>query len=367
MCVLVLCIILVAGLWPFNPHSSNQVTWLKSRNGLQFGDHSILFSPDPFERPDVQFKKEASTLEIWLQPTRANANRTILTFYNTMTLEKFTLRQYGDALVVQAKRQDHQASLRNTEFDVEHAFKKDLPVFITITSDSEGVEAYLNGSLVMQSASPRLTAKDLSGQLIIGPSPVDNNAWSGRLLGLALYKRALNSADALSSYANWIQSGKHSPAEDKNVLAFYPFDERAGRLVHSHASSGADLTIPESFTVLHKPFLSAPWYDFQISRSYLEDVTINIAGFVPLGFFFYAYFAPRRSNSAFKTSVAVILLGGTISLLIEVLQFYLPTRDSSLKDVVTNTLGTGFGVLFFKILYSEANSSQAPQPLREKT
>jgi VanZ family protein len=39
----------------------------------------------------------------------------------------------------------------------------------------------------------------------------------------------------------------------------------------------------------------------------------------------------------------VVLTGAGISLLIELLQVYLPTRDSSLTDLGNNTLGTYIG------------------------
>ena len=45
---------------------------------------------------------------------------------------------------------------------------------------------------------------------------------------------------------------------------------------------------------------------------------------------------------------AALLLGAGISLFIELLQVYLPTRDSSLTDVITNVLGTYIGARLFQ-------------------
>jgi len=88
-----------------------------------------------------------------------------------------------------------------------------------------------------------------------------------------------------------------------------------------------------------------PWDEFQPSWSYWKNVMINIGGFVPLGFFFCAYLVSvRRMNRAV---LATIVLGGVVSLTIEVLQAFLPTRDSGMTDLITNTLGTVIGTALY--------------------
>lgn len=98
--------------------------------------------------------------------------------------------------------------------------------------------------------------------------------------------------------------------------------------------------------ILHEKFLEPTWEEFSPNRSYWKSVGINIVGFIPLGFFFCAYLTMAGQMS--RPALVTVFIGAAVSLTIEVLQAYLPTRDSGMTDLITNTLGTGLGAMLYR-------------------
>jgi hypothetical protein len=172
-----------------------------------------------------------------------------------------------------------------------------------------------------------------------------DNGWQGQLRGLAIYNRELTPAEVLQHYVDWT-TNQVTKIKNEGPAALYLCNEGIGTVVHSQMNSANDLHIPDRYFVLHAPFLELPWDEFELSWSYCKDVLINIGGFVPLGFFFCSYFSLVRRLD--RTLLATIVLGAVVSCAIEVLQVFLPTRNSGMTDIITNTLGTSFGAILYR-------------------
>ena len=127
--------------------------------------------------------------------------------------------------------------------------------------------------------------------------------------------------------------------------ALYLFNERSGELVHDYSGMGHDLMIPGVFQPMHRTVLGMPDKSIFFSRSNMKDIAINIVGFIPLGFFFTAWLRKAKNLDVWFVYGISLFLGIFLSLGIELAQAYLPTRDSSLLDVISNTIGTAVGIV----------------------
>ncbi len=342
LAMLTLCGILVAGLWPF--HSpKNQVHWLDNENGLRFGDYGTILSSGIFE--SASSDGPSCSLEIWLEPALPRNAGTLVAFYSPFPRRLFSLHQSHTDLALQRDIEDLHHREQFAGMFANGVFRKKR-LFVTVTSDGLNTAVYIDGHLVTRSLGFRLSIEDLAGELIIANSPFQNNSWSGRLRGLAIYRSELDAAQVTQHYEDWTQKGKPTVAQNESALALYLFDEHSGTILHNQVRSGVDLYIPERYLVLDQTLLEPPWKEFHGQWSYLKDVVINIAGFVPLGAFFHAYFSSARRMS--WAGVATVISGSVVSLTIEVLQAHLPTRNSGVTDVITNTLGTCIGVVFYR-------------------
>jgi hypothetical protein len=337
----VLCAILIAALWPFHA-PKNEVSWLSDRDGLLFGDYGSILSSSEFKTTGLE--EGPCSLEIWLEPAATFDSNEIVAFSTPQNPVQFAVAQSSDDLFVLRSFPGAQHHLRKTaHIGIDHAFRKGNKLLITVTSGPKGTTVYLNGAIVKTSQQFAFTGKDFTGVLVIANSPVQNNTWSGRLGGLGIFDRELTAAQVLQDYDAWTKNQGVELVGREGTRALYLFNEHAGRVVRNQVPSEPDLFIPENYFVLHQKFLEPFWAEFEPNWTFAQNVILNIVAFIPLGFFVCAYLS--MGGRLKRPVLLAIILGGAVSLTIEVLQAYLPTRDSGTADLITNTLGTAVGAM----------------------
>jgi VanZ family protein len=282
-----------------------------------------------------------------LQPAQVDRSSTILAFYRAGQRESFSLYQSHDGLALQAELKSALRKYNPAKLAfLPGIFRRCNPLFIAITSGPAGTAVYLDGGPPQRFPGFRPSAPAFTGRLVLANSPLQSDSWSGIWHGLAIYDRELTPAQVRRHYTSWTSRGRPDLHDDEQASAVFLFDRPApedARVIPNQVPSGVSLQIPKTYSILDEKFLEPPWSEFARRWSYAKDLLINIAGFIPLGFFFFLYFSSVRHLG--RAGVVTVLLGAAASLTIEVLQSFLPTRNSGTTDLFTNTLGTYLGVV----------------------
>jgi VanZ family protein len=330
----------VAGLLPFQ-RPRNEVTWLVIQNGLHFGHMGTILSNGTLQ-VDSANDETTCSLEMWVKSDPTKGTRTILAFATNENPLQLSVLEYQRALIL--KRVARGIDPNDATIGIDNVFGQIEPIFLTITSGTEKTSIYVDGHLAETFPRFRL-GNSCTGQLVIGTSTVETDAWSGDFRGLAVYQSELTPTEVLRHYKTWTVRGRPAITESETAAAVFLLDEHAGNLVHNAVHPGIDLIIPKRFSLWHQNFLEPFWKEFRPTRSYWIDVLINIAGFIPFGFIFCAYWSYAQPIK--HPALATVLLGFAVSFTIETVQAHLPTRSSSSTDVITNTLGTILGVRLY--------------------
>jgi len=106
--------------------------------------------------------------------------------------------------------------------------------------------------------------------------------------------------------------------------------------------------LPPTFPVLDKSTLSLSDDDLAFDGHVVLDAARNVLAFLAFGYCAAAYLAVAAARPRALRYLVPILAGVSLSLAIELTQAYLPGRDSSLLDLICNTVGTVGGVLLHR-------------------
>jgi hypothetical protein len=137
-------------------------------------------------------------------------------------------------------------------------------------------------------------------------------------------------------------------APPEGLIASFAFDKTRGKLIPDLSGNENSVTVPERITTTHN-ILAWPDWDVQKRAALTKDMIVNVLGFVPLGFLFAVWLEQITRWRRWSSYLFAILLGGLISLGMEVTQAYIPARDSSLIDVLCNITGAILGVTGFHL------------------
>ena len=344
----------VVGLWPFDFRPPNHVRWLANRAGLQFEPGGVAYDPDvlPAQNSSNAAGQSANfTVELWVEAGGAPATDVfhLLTIHNRSLPSDFILCQWQNEILLRAAIQNPRPHKIN-EVGVDNALPPGQAHFIAVRGNENGTDFFLDGQPAGHFPQFVLTTNALAGQLILGNGSSGKNPWTGKWLGLAIFNRALATAEIASHQARWTQGRALQLTNDSSVAALYLFDEGGGQHAKDSSAHHHALAIPDYFHPVHKEFLIPPWKDLSYDHPDYQDIAVNISGFLPFGFCFFLHLNFRKKNQPAANILRAVFAGAAISLAIEITQAWLPGRDSSATDVLANVLGAWLGAVLARAM-----------------
>ena len=358
--LIIALVLLTAGLWPFKFKFANNAHRLRDSNGIMLMRNNLIMEQNiPSHRGLLSHGNggSKSTIEITLKPSPATRIwlSNILCFYDDKDPEIFMMAKWKSDLILRRRVQRPSGDYAYHEAGVPDALVTDRTVFITVVLDTPGTTVYSDGRKA--SFFPRYTLNpmknDLSGaRLIVGNDPRIRVPWEGEVQGLAVYRSALHPGEISRNHRNWKDHDYKSLSRHKDIIALYPMNEGSGRIISNIISGRNNLIIPEHLRAIKKLVLLKPWANNWREMKYYSDIMLNISGFIPLGFFLPALFMAYGVKKRYLIYVIPILTGSFLSLTIELIQAWMPARNSSLTDLICNILGTILGVVIFNKIYN---------------
>jgi hypothetical protein len=339
-------VILFFGLRFKGATTANQVAWHPDRAGLHFGHYAMAYCRNAFERGSATGADGLSfELAVRAEALKHDRFQILLMLHGGNDEEQLLIGQWRSSIVVMHGN-DYSGRRGRRRLTVDNALPADIERLITITADAGGTRIYLDGRPAARSASLRLTIPNHREPvtLVVGNSVYARQSWNGDMFGLAIYTRALTSATVAKHFDQWRKARDFSMAVPADPAMLYLFNDVPGRKAFNRMGDTRYLIIPASVRILRKEILSLPWNGVRWDNAFLKDVSLNLLGFIPLGFFLGALRADFGRAAARRNLLLCIGLCCMLSLTIELAQAWIPSRSSQMLDLVLNTLGGAAGV-----------------------
>ncbi len=351
--VAVLFGVLFFGLWPKDFNFSNHVTRIAEQPGIRFSGYGIAYT-DPIKNLSKQGDsgENGFSVEIALKPAGYHKDgfHFILSLHNGKDSDQLLVGQWHSSIIVM-NGDDYNHRRRTKRISVKLSEVPPKTRFVTIVTGKHGTSIYLDGQNIR-------TQKDLTlkvpeggnARLLLGNSVYGKHSWKGDVYGMAFYKYALMDRDVAMHFDHW---GKHRNflfAMKYKPAVLYLFDEKGDKKAFDHAGGNYDLNIPSRMQILDKKILSFTKEQLNFGSGFIRDMVINLIGFIPLGFFLNATFV-RAGGFFEKNNVLItVVLCFTVSLAIEILQAWMPSRSSDPTDLLLNTFGAVSGVMIYNLI-----------------
>lgn len=350
----VLAGIIIMGLNPRHSLFTNKVGRISDGSGIRFRKYGIAFTK-PFDPMLAVNSGEAAAFSVEIAFTsdhrRKNGFGLLFMIHDGDDASQLLMGQWRSQIVfMNGDDFDHSRKAPRITADTATAASK--TIVATLVSGPGGTRLYMDGGLVLEKKGLRMTLPggNRRSRLVMGNSVYGDNPWEGSVYGFAVYPHALTPAEVANHHDRWLKSRDFSFALGEETSLLYLFDERSGGEAIDRSGRGRHIDLPAAVTVLKPRILAFAPDKFRFSSNFLQDVILNFIGFVPFGLVFTAILLRVCGLRVGNAMAAVVLMGFAVSLAIEIGQAWIPSRSSSLLDLLLNTGGAASGAAAWGIL-----------------
>ncbi|MGR9108482.1 MAG: VanZ family protein [Gammaproteobacteria bacterium] len=286
------------------------------------------------------------TILLALTPSRPQAPgfQFIASLSNGDVATQLVVAQWRDELIVM-NGDDYSYERRAPRVAAELKRFLNRPILLAIVTSDSGTQLMVDGEVVGRNKSLQLfvPVDERGSRLTLGNSVNLSNGWSGVLYGFTLIPRRLTLGELRRDRDDWFMWHDLNFLAPEEALVLLHFTNGPSNLIRDLAGSGGDAVLPAWPVPVERSFLADDPTRKGLDRSRLRDVIANLIGFIPFGFALAALLVARRRQSVGSIIVIVTLWGFLVSLGIETVQAWIPTRSSSLLDLLLNTVGATIG------------------------
>lgn len=347
--IAVFIIILMFGLNPQDFNFKNGAAWIQDMPGIHFENYGIAYAPLPQKTAGEKVTPlDCRSFELALRPEGFDQEgfKFILAFHDGNDQDQFIISQWRSTLIVM-NDDDYENKRKSKRITARKPYQLLRKVFLTLVTGERGTILYIDGRIAAEKKNLALKIPQSGSvtQLILGNSVYGKHSWRGDVYGLALYRSEIKPEDVALHYEKWLENQNFSFKRSVKPILLYPLDEGDGARAIDHGVGNHNLIIPKRMHILKKKILESSFHHFRVDRKFLYDVLINVLGFVPLGFFMAATFMAYGRVPAIGTMLITVGLCFATSLSIEIAQAWLPSRASSMLDLLLNTAGGFIGAV----------------------
>lgn len=367
-------ILFVFGLWPFNFNEKNNAT-ISPEGGLRIDGHGTAYTATSTGKPQGIYRFTV-LVDLETLSDGLDSLENIVGYFDNRADKNFFLAQWKDEIELNVRTERNPSGVI---FSAAGMLEREKRISCLIMYDGTKMYFYVNNDLRKKVNRGLMSFSNWSKEypLVVGTDAGGRAQWKGTIYQIVVWDRSLSPREIDSVTGDqWPVTSEKK--EEKRPLIHYVFKEEytyqttfRGKKALGVRDLGkgraADLVVPEYFEPYKRLFLGWDLDWATVKMNWLDTVN-NVIGFIPFGFLLFVSFSKgrkgmglqasgfrtrnRRPDSGFplqdkyKTAIIVILavvVGFGVSFAIEYPQAYLPSRDSSVRDLITNVLGTAIG------------------------